>query len=480
VICVSRSAAGTATWVRGATVIVALLTAGALAASVVAFSYTVPARAQSTPVNTIIVTTTNDAGEGSLRGAITTANSTSGEDRIVFDLGASATITLASQLPAVTDGAGITVDGRKAHIAISGNNAARVFGVGSGARLALRNLTVEKGSADLGDGGGGVLNRGTLTVSGSTISDNRASGGPGGGIANLGTAAVSGSTLSDNLASAYGGGISNGSGGTLTVTNSTLSGNSATNGDGIANNSGTTTLKNTIVSDGSPGGNCSVGSGAITDGGHNLSSDNSCVTAATSLPGVTNLMLGPLADNGGPTQTHALGERSPAVDKGRSFGATADQRGLPRPTDLGLVTNAPGGDGSDIGAYEQVRCSGGVVNAAGTVIGTNAGEVLSGGDGDDFIFGLGGNDRITGGGGNDEVCSGKGNDTLIGGPGNDTLLGGEGRDNLRGDGGDDELQGLLGDDTLNTVDRVRRNDTADGGPGQDACNTDRGDERESC
>jgi hypothetical protein len=420
---------------------VALLTAGALAASVVvAFSYTVPARAQSTPVNTITVTTTNDAGEGSLRGAITTANSTSGEDRIVFDLGASATITLTSQLPAVTDGAGITVDGRKAHIAISGNDAARVFGVGSGARLALRNLTVEKGSADLGDGGGGVLNRGTLTVSGATISDNRASGGPGGGIANLGTAAVSGSTLSGNLASAYGGGISNGSGGTLTVTNSTLSGNSAANGDGIANNSGTTTLKNTIVSDGSPGGNCSVGSGAITDGGHNLSSDNSCVTAATSFSGVVPL-LGPLADNGGPTPTHALGERSPAVDKGRSFGATVDQRGLPRPTDLGLVTNAPGGDGSDIGAYEQVRCSGGVVNAAGTVIGTNAGEVLSGGAGADFIFGLGGNDRITGGGGNDEVCSGKGNDTLIGGPGDDTLLGGEGRDNLRGGRRRRRLQG---------------------------------------
>jgi hypothetical protein len=79
---------------------VALLTAEALAASVVvAFSYTVPARAQSTPVNTITVTSANDAGEGSLRRAITTANSTSGEDKIVFDLGASATITLTSQLP---------------------------------------------------------------------------------------------------------------------------------------------------------------------------------------------------------------------------------------------------------------------------------------------------------------------------------------------------------------------------------------------
>jgi CSLREA domain-containing protein len=472
----------------------ALIIWAALAAGVTAVVLASPAWAATLAVTTASDAQPNTNGECSLREAIINANQNNqsgstdcsaggGADRIVFDLGTSATITLTSQLPTITDGAGLTVDGRKAHVSVSGDDAARVFEVGSAAKLALRNLTVEKGSADLGDGGG-VLNRGTLTVSGSTLWANRAPGGSGGGIANLGTAAVSNSTLSANgttnglIGGGAGGGIANL--GTITVTNSTLSGNSATNGDGIANNSGTTTLKNTIVSDGSPGRNCSVGSGAITDGGHNLSSDNSCVTAATSLPGVTNLMLGPLADNGGPTPTHALGERSPAVDKGRSFGATADQRGLPRPTDLGLVTNAPGGDGSDIGAYEQVRCSGGVVNAAGTVIGTNAGEVLSGGDGDDFIFGLGGNDRITGAGGNDEVCSGKGNDTLIGGPGNDTLLAGEGRDNLRGDGGDDILEGLLGDDTLNTVDRMRRNDTADGGPGQDTCKTDRGDERKSC
>jgi CSLREA domain-containing protein len=440
----------------------ALIIWATLAAGVTAVVLASPAWAATLVVETASDAQPNTNGECSLREAIINANQNNqsgspdcsaggGADRIVFDLGTSATITLTSQLPTVTDGAGLTVDGRKAHVSVSGADAARVFEVGSAAKLALRNLTVEKGSADLGDGGG-VLNRGTLTVSGSTLWANRAPGGSGGGIANLGTA---------------------------TVSNSTLSGNSATNGGGIANNSGTTTLKNTIVTDGSPGGNCSVGSGAITDSGHNLSSDNSCVTAATSFSGV-DPRLGPLADNGGPTQTHALEEKSQAVDKGRSFGATADQRGLPRPTDLGLVTNAPGGDGSDIGAYEQVRCSGGVVNAAGTVIGTNAGEVLSGGEGDDFIFGLGGNDRITGGGGNDEVCSGKGNDTLIGGPGDDTLLAGEGRDNLRGDGGDDILEGLLGDDMLNTVDRVRRNDTADGGLGQDTCKTDRGDERKSC
>jgi Ca2+-binding RTX toxin-like protein len=150
------------------------------------------------------------------------------------------------------------------------------------------------------------------------------------------------------------------------------------------------------------------------------------------------------------------------VDKGDSFGATADQRGLPRPTDLGMIRNAAGGDGSDIGAYEQVLCSGGVVNAVGTVVGTPRRDVLRGGEGNDTIFGLGGNDEISGGGGNDEVCSGKGNDTL------------------RGDGGDDKLEGLRGDDRLNTKDHVRGNDEAHGGSGQDACETDPEDKKASC
>jgi hypothetical protein len=46
----------------------------------------------------------------------------------------------------------------------------------------------------------------------------------------------------------------------------------------------------------------------------------------------------------------ALQEGSKAIDKGNSFGATTDQRGLPRPADFPLITNR--GDGSDVGAYE--------------------------------------------------------------------------------------------------------------------------------
>ena len=400
-------------------------------------------------------------------------------DTINFDLGdAPATITLASQLPNVTDVAGLTVDGADSGITISGADQVRVFEVTEGATLALNRLTVAEGNSATGLGGG-VLNRGNLAVSGSTFSGNGAASG--GAIANSGTATVTmtRSTLSDNTASGSGGGIHNL--GTLRVTGSTLSGNGAASGDGIHNGAGDTSLRNTIVANIPSGGDCSIGGGTISDGGYNLSLDRTCGLSAVnrSRPGV-DPVLGPLVDNGGPTQTHALPENSPAVDKGRSFGMTADQRDLPRPTDLGPVNNARGGDGSDIGAYEQVRCSGGVVNAPGTIVGTPRGDDLSGGTDGDFIFGLGGNDRITGGGGNDEVCSGKGNDTISGGGGDDTLLGGEGKDKLQAAMAATILEGLLGDDTLNTIDNVPANDVANGGPGSDVCRTEPNDRRVSC
>ena len=67
--------------------------------------------------------------------------------------------------------------------------------------------------------------------------------------------------------------------------------------------------------------------------------------------GVTaeQLNLGPLQDNGGPTQTHALLPGSAAIDSGNSGGVTRDQRGFSRPVGIAKVV---GGDGSDIGAFE--------------------------------------------------------------------------------------------------------------------------------
>ncbi len=69
----------------------------------------------------------------------------------------------------------------------------------------------------------------------------------------------------------------------------------------------------------------------------------------------TDPLLGPLAFNGGPTQTIAPALGSPAIDQGAAFGLTTDQRGIVRPIDLPSIPNpaVPGADGSDIGAYER-------------------------------------------------------------------------------------------------------------------------------
>ena len=69
---------------------------------------------------------------------------------------------------------------------------------------------------------------------------------------------------------------------------------------------------------------------------------------------MSNLLLGPLQDNGGPTLTHALLPGSPALDAGLGGPAT-DQSGAPRPVDDPAIPNASPGDGSDIGAFESGR-----------------------------------------------------------------------------------------------------------------------------
>jgi len=64
-------------------------------------------------------------------------------------------------------------------------------------------------------------------------------------------------------------------------------------------------------------------------------------------------LLGPLQLNGGPTPTLALLPGSPAIDQGKCFGVRIDQRGWARPYKNPRIPDAPGGDGSDIGAYER-------------------------------------------------------------------------------------------------------------------------------
>ena len=237
---------------------------------------------------------------------------------------------------------------------VSGNTASADSGGGgilNQGALTLTNSTVRSNKASIG---GGIYNiLGTLTLTDSTVSGNTASADSGGGIYNSSTVTLANSTVSGNTASGNGGGIFNSSGSTLTLANSTVAANVAETGSGggIRNVDATAKLVNTIVAGNtsSSGPDCS---GNNTSLGYNLIGDTTgCIFAAAS-GDLQNLdpKLSPLADNGGPTQTHALFPGSPAIDAGNpatpGSGGNAcpatDQRGVARPQ----------GARCDIGAFE--------------------------------------------------------------------------------------------------------------------------------
>jgi CSLREA domain-containing protein len=259
----------------------------------------------------------------------------------------------------------------------SGNNGGGgIYNTGSSSTLTITNSTLSDNHAPSGSGGGINVYAGTAIITNSTVLGNTAaSNASGGGICNYGTLTINNSTLSGNRGH-YGGAIRNFGSGTLTITNSTFSGNQATsNGGGIYNDSATATMtystfsgntapgtngggiyalsgssfqiQSTIIAN-STGQDCS-GAGVIASWGYNLSDDNTCsFTDPTDLPS-TNPLLASLANNGGPTQTHALFPGSPAIDRIPqgivSCGPpTIDQRNVARPQ----------GVGCEIGAFEYI------------------------------------------------------------------------------------------------------------------------------
>jgi hypothetical protein len=164
--------------------------------------------------------------------------------------------------------------------------------------------------------GGGTYSIKTFTLNNSTVIDNTAAFG--GGIFNSGIGSgLTDSTVSGNTAYFEGGGIYNHR--SVLVTNSTVSGNTALAGGGVYtfySGSGNTDLSSSIVAANSAplGANCH---GVTNSGGYNLTDDTSCgFTEPTGDLIVADAMLGPLADNGGPTETHALLPGSPAIDAG--------------------------------------------------------------------------------------------------------------------------------------------------------------------
>jgi hypothetical protein len=350
------------------------------------------------------------AGDLSLREALQLTNANPGPDAIGFDAGlAGGTINIASQLPTITEAVTITGLGANLLTINAGNgtdhlpatlDGFRIFNIDNGNAtlidVVISGLTLTGG--DTVGQGGGILNRENFTLTASTVSGNASNSG--GGIANfLGTATITDSTVSGNKVSHGGGGIAN-FGGALVLTGSTVSGNdvlvdATAEGGGILINYGTATITgSTITGNKAAGfgggggikmfgviatitnslitGNISVKGSEIANlygtanlNGFNLIGDNSKTTAQAlygatagaadilvtsngASPTALAAIIAPLANNGGPTQTHALVDGSPARDAGNpSFTSPPDfdQRGPGFPRVIGNAV--------DIGAFER-------------------------------------------------------------------------------------------------------------------------------
>ena len=229
---------------------------------------------------------------------------------------------------------------------ISGNVAGDVGGGLHNDGVATVVRSAVDGNA-AGSAGAGINNLERLVLAESTVSGNSTAIGRGGGISNSADAELVSTTLSGNTAGFGGGAVANFGGATLT--NVTISDNAATRQAGaILNDEGSTvTLTNSIVAN-STGGNCG-GAGSFASDGHNLEDADTCGLTAEGDLTDTEPLLGALADNGGPTQTHALLAGSPAVDAGDdSRCPPTDQRGASRPAD----GNGDGTAVCDIGAHE--------------------------------------------------------------------------------------------------------------------------------
>lgn len=246
-------------------------------------------------------------------------------------------------------GGGIYMDGTVLTVTtstIQNNQANEAAGIGlyNSSLLNMQNSTVSYNSA-ITEGGGILIDlNSTSLITASTIYSNSAS--TGGGILNYGKLDSINSTVSINMASQQGGGIwSEASNGTF-LENVTVAENSAPSGAGVYQTGSTTTsITNTIIAN-NGAENCNL---PLTTAYFSLEDSNDCGLSNTGNITDTNPLLGPLADNGGSTLTHALLTSSPAIDAGDNANCPAtDQRGGTRPFD---------GDGDetavcDIGAVE--------------------------------------------------------------------------------------------------------------------------------
>jgi predicted outer membrane repeat protein len=236
---------------------------------------------------------------------------------------------------------------------LSGNHSNFGGGIDNEGTLTVSGCTLSSNSASAG---GGIVNSDTATITNCTFSNNSASGG-GGGIVGHGTVTLTNCTFSNNSAHVVGGALDLSSV-SATLTNCTISLNSANTGGGIwvnpANGGSILNLTNTIVAGNTASTSTDI-AGAVATADHNLVGDatgssgivngvNGNIVGGNGNP-VINPDLGPLQNNGGPTQTMALLAGSPAIGHGNNAKAPAtDQRGFTRLDEPKEIT--------DIGAFE--------------------------------------------------------------------------------------------------------------------------------
>jgi CSLREA domain-containing protein len=215
----------------------------------------------------------------------------------------------------------------------------------------ITNVTDSTISGNMTGGvGGGIANgSGPVTLLRSTVSGNSTTGGNGGGLYNSSQLSLTNSTVSGNSTAGSGGGIHNVAG-TTNLISSTITDNTAANlGGGIHDESIlTVNLTSSIVADNTPT-DCGGPLGDFVSNGFNLDSDDTCeLVAGGDLPADT-ANLGPLQDNGGPTETHELLAGSQAINGGDT-GVCGDESS---PFDQrGAGFNRIEDSRCDIGAFE--------------------------------------------------------------------------------------------------------------------------------
>jgi FG-GAP-like repeat/FG-GAP repeat len=338
----------------------------------------------------------------SLRAAVEQSDSLTSDDRILFSLPAPSTITLRNAE------IGIALAGSRGSLAIIGSGAANLTidgGPGNNRIFFSRSLdltisgvtlTGGNGVGNFDTNGGAISASGSLTLDGVYITGNSVPASSfGGGLYIAGGARISNSTISGNTSFNHCGGIDNR--GSATIVNSTISSNTAPNGPSLGaafcnsgfadfrnvtitgnsggwvggiSNAGTLVVGNSVIA-GNTGIYPEIGAngGTVTSLGGNLIGDSP--GDSTNTQGLISLQLsdlrdvdpklGPLQFNGGPTPTHALLLRSPAIDTGLNTNAvhpatasplSTDQRGVGFPRILD--GNKDGSEIVDIGAFEAI------------------------------------------------------------------------------------------------------------------------------